>query len=273
MCGETEKFLQKKKSNLTSQEIGNIETKLRKNFELIYYGSEFENEEEDIEYGIHGSTFTLSDNYKDKIRRQQSWICKKQEPKKPNQEYRQGTPTKWIPELRNVTAEIRASIKLMQPKMTDSEKNKLQKLCKDTDEWCENNPYAKKREVDLERKKIEELWNNTLQKVETREINVYVGRSPNARYLLQPEDSKTALLKFARLARRKIHSPLYKTQIQESGKNQIITTHDKVNERVWTKERAEIELMEFKQLCIKVFKKVDENADPQRMDVERRWYY
>ncbi|XP_077966606.1 uncharacterized protein LOC120343176 [Styela clava] len=164
-------------------------------------------------------------------------------------------------------------MKQVHMKMTDTEKTRLQKLCEDTEEWCEKNPHAKKEEVEFKRRKLEKLWNNTLQKITAREINDDFGRSPDTIYFLHPEDSKTALLKFARLARRKIHSHIYKTQIPDSDRNKIISKYNEVIERVWTKERAEIELMEFKQLCIKVFKTVDEKADPQRIDIERRWYY
>ncbi|XP_077967348.1 uncharacterized protein LOC120342837 isoform X2 [Styela clava] len=261
-CEETEKFLQKKKTNLTTQEIEDIEEDIKKHFESIYYGPEIENES----FGIDRSSRFMSENAE---RRRHS---RKKETKESQQTEKRVTPTKWIAELWRIPEKIRENMKHVQPKMTDSEKNRLQKLCKETEEWCQNNQHAKKREAEFERRKLEELWTNTHQRIKSREENVDFWRSPNARYLLQPEDSKTALLKLALLARRKIHSHIYKTQIPDSDRNKIITKYNEVIERVWTKEKAERELMEFKQLCIKVFKKVDENADPQRMDVERRWY-
>nr|XP_039268238.1 centrosomal protein of 112 kDa-like [Styela clava] len=198
---------------------------------------------------------------------------KEKETKEPQEKDKRVTPTKWIAVLCRVTKEIMENMKQVQLKMTISEKTRLQELCKDTEEWCENNSYAEERDVELKRRKLEELWNITLQKIETREINVDVERSRNPRYLLQPEDSKSALIKLALLARGKVHSHIYKTQIPDSDRNKIISKYNEVLKRAWTKEKAEIELMEFKQLCIKVFKTVDEKVDPQHMDIERRWYY
>nr|XP_039267756.1 myosin heavy chain, striated muscle-like [Styela clava] len=159
-------------------------------------------------------------------------------------------------------------------KLTDKYLNRIVEICTDAEQWLLVS-YQKisRNELIDKRFSLETDACNIWKSLQDEKQNDDFGRSPDTRYFSHPEDSITALLKFARLARRKIHSHVYKTQIPDSDRNKIISKYNEVIERVWTKERAEIELMEFKQLCIKVFKAVDEKADPQRIDIERRWYY